>query len=99
MARLVGTPHAYLANFLPMVVAFQTTADANGTNMLEAEEAQRLLQTFGVDPADALTVTRRLDTNGDGAVSLDELSEAFQAYFTSDERGCAGNMIFGSLPD
>ncbi|AYG78869.1 putative NTE family protein [Streptomyces hundungensis] len=99
VARLVGTPHAYLANFLPMVVAFLATADTNGTNMLEAEEAQRLLQTFGVDPADALTVTRRLDTNGDGAVSLDELSEAFQAYFTSDERGCAGNMIFGSLPD
>ncbi|MFE9401765.1 patatin-like phospholipase family protein [Streptomyces sp. NPDC006530] len=99
VAQLVGTPHAYLANFLPMVVAFLTTADTNGTNMLEAEEAQRLLQTFGVAPADALTVTRRVDTNGDGAVSLDELSEAFQDYFTSEERGCAGNMLFGPLPD
>ncbi|MFE9370367.1 patatin-like phospholipase family protein [Streptomyces sp. NPDC006711] len=98
LARLVGTPEAYLAHFLPMVVALLTTADSNGTNMLEIEETERLLHTFGVTPSDALTVARRLDTNGDGAISLDELNEAFQDYFTSEERGCAGNMLFGALP-
>ncbi|MFG2721203.1 patatin-like phospholipase family protein [Streptomyces sp. NPDC048416] len=99
VAQLVGTPSAYRTHFLPMVVALLTTADANGNNMLETEETERLLDTFGVPAADARTVARRLDTNGDGAVSLDELNEAFQDYFTSEERGCAGNMLFGALPD
>ncbi|MFI6638505.1 patatin-like phospholipase family protein [Streptomyces sp. NPDC050504] len=99
VSRLAGTPKAYGTHVLPMVVAVLATADTDGSNTLDPQEAQRLLRAFGVAQEDTLTVTRRLDTNGDGAISLDELSEAFGDYFTSEERGCAGNMLFGTLPD
>ncbi|MEU8622551.1 patatin-like phospholipase family protein [Streptomyces sp. NPDC048623] len=36
--------------------------------------------------------------NNDGVITLDELNEAFQDYFTSDDAGAVGNMIFGWEP-
>ncbi|MFE9258840.1 patatin-like phospholipase family protein [Streptomyces sp. NPDC006879] len=99
MAELAGSIPAYGAHVLPMVVALLKTADSNSDNMLDVTEAQRLLRAFGVPPADALAVARRMDTNGDGGISLDELNEAFRDYFTSEERGCVGNLLFGPLLD
>ncbi|MFE7413846.1 patatin-like phospholipase family protein [Streptomyces laurentii] len=95
LARLVGSDRAYSANVLPLVAAVMDSADADGNGILSPPEVGRLLRALGVADGDETTVIRRLDSNNDGVITLDELNEAFQDYFTSDDAGAVGNMIFG----
>ncbi|MFC5719411.1 patatin-like phospholipase family protein [Streptomyces gamaensis] len=98
LARLAGSRPAYHANLLPMVTAVLAAADIDGDGILDTDEIHRVLGMFLVDGSDAKTLIRRLDTNGDGIISLDELNDAFRDYFTSEEHGYAGNMLFGNVP-
>lgn len=96
LTRLAGDVEAYTGNVLPVVAAALAAADRDGDRLLDEEEIRRLLRSLGVAPDEVAVVARRLDANGDGVVSVDELGDAFRDYFTSDEPGCVGNLIFGS---
>ncbi|MGD0066830.1 MAG: patatin-like phospholipase family protein [Streptosporangiaceae bacterium] len=98
LSQLAADPAAYGANLLPVVEAILDAADEDGDAILSPAEVQRLLRALGAGEGDAAAVARRLDTNDYGVISLDELSEAFRDYFTSDEPGCVGNQIFGRMP-
>ncbi|MFG3283197.1 patatin-like phospholipase family protein [Streptomyces sp. NPDC048111] len=95
LSQLVRTATAYDTCILPSVTAILMAADDDQDGLLNAAETRRLLQVLGADEQDAGHLARRLDTNGDGMTSLDELSESFHDYFTSDEPGCVGNLLFG----
>ncbi|MFI5887780.1 patatin-like phospholipase family protein [Streptomyces sp. NPDC051554] len=97
LSSLTADPQSYEANLLPAVAAILTTADMDGDGVLGPDEIRRLLRTIGVSEGDDVVVARRLDTNGDGIISLDELSEAFQDYFTSDEPGRVGHTLFSGI--
>ncbi|WP_433544132.1 patatin-like phospholipase family protein (plasmid) [Streptomyces sp. CA-294286] len=95
LARLCVTPAAYDEHLLPVVSAILSAADQDNDGFLNSAETRNLLHALGVAEGDSTAVARRLDTNGDGVTSLDELAEAFHDYFTSDEPGCVGNLLFG----
>ncbi|WP_051179006.1 patatin-like phospholipase family protein [Nocardia concava] len=100
MGALAAAPAAYDDTVLPAVAAILTAADHDRDSVLNTVELATLLTAFGVGSAEIGTAALRLDTNNDGVLSFDELDEAFRDYFTTDERGAAGNLLFGRLePD
>ncbi|MEU8892663.1 patatin-like phospholipase family protein [Streptomyces sp. NPDC048442] len=96
LAKITSSSAAYTTHLLPVVAAILSAADHDNDGFLNAAETGRLLRALGVAEAESGTVARRLDTNGDGVTSLDELAEAFHDYFTSSEPGCVGNQLFGT---
>lgn len=99
LAGLTSSSAAYTDHLLPVVSAILSVADHDNDGFLNPAETRRLLLALGVSESDSATVARRLDTNGDGVTSLDELGEAFHDYFTSSEPGCVGNLLFGTDPE
>jgi predicted acylesterase/phospholipase RssA len=95
LAGLTTTPAAYTRYLLPVVTAILNAADHDNDGFLNPAETRRLLHALGVPETESALVAGRLDTNGDGVTSLDELCEAFHDYFTSSEPGCVGNLLFG----
>ncbi|MFJ6698286.1 patatin-like phospholipase family protein [Streptomyces sp. NPDC091272] len=98
LAGITSSSAAYTTHLLPVVSAILLAADHDNDGFLNPSETGRLLAGLGVPEAERETVVRRLDTNGDGVTSLDELAEAFHDYFTSSEPGCVGNLLFGPAP-
>ncbi|MFI0975459.1 patatin-like phospholipase family protein [Streptomyces sp. NPDC021093] len=98
LAGLASSSAAYSTHLLPVVAAILAVADHDHDGFLNPAETGRLLCALGVAESESARVARRLDTNGDGVTSLDELVEAFHDYFTSSEPGCVGNSLFGTGP-
>ncbi|MFF2554128.1 patatin-like phospholipase family protein [Nocardia sp. NPDC058058] len=96
LARLTTDAAGYEQNVLPAIAAILAAADQDRDAVLNVEELRALLTALRVDTADIHAVSLRLDTNNDGVLSLDELDEAFCDYFTSDEPGAPGNLLFGA---
>ncbi|UGT44238.1 patatin-like phospholipase family protein [Nocardia yamanashiensis] len=97
LGALSTNPAAYDATVLPAVAAILTAADHDRDSVLNTVELATLLTAFGVGRDEIGTAALRLDTNNDGVLSFDELDEAFRDYFTTDEPGAAGNLLFGRL--
>lgn len=96
LARLTTDTAGYERNVLPAIAAILAAADQDRDAVLNVDELRALLTALRVDTADIHAVSLRLDTNNDGVLSLDELDEAFCDYFTSDEPGAPGNLLFGA---
>ncbi|WP_067568152.1 patatin-like phospholipase family protein [Nocardia acidivorans] len=98
LARLTGNPADYDTHVLPAIAAILAAADHDRDAVLNVDELHHLLNALGVDTAGIHAVSLRLDTNNDGVLSLDELDEAFADFFTSEEPGAPGNLLFGAAP-
>lgn len=96
LARLTSDPAGYDENVLPAIAAILAAADRDRDAVLNVDELHSLLTALRVDTADIGAVALRLDTNNDGVLNIDELDEAFCDYFTSDEPGAPGNLLFGA---
>ncbi|MGW7414883.1 patatin-like phospholipase family protein [Streptomyces sp. NPDC054863] len=96
LAGITSSSAAYTTHVLPVVSVILSAADEDNDGFLNPVETRRLLLALGVAESESRLVVRRLDTNGDGVTSLDELAEAFHDYFTSSEPGCVGNLLFGT---
>ncbi|MFI5801519.1 patatin-like phospholipase family protein [Streptomyces sp. NPDC051561] len=95
LAMLTANSASYATHLLPVVTAILNAADHDNDGFLNPAETRRLLHALGVPESESDLVAGRLDTNGDGVTSLDELGEAFHDYYTSSEPGCVGNLLFG----
>ncbi|WP_330181538.1 patatin-like phospholipase family protein [Nocardia sp. NBC_01503] len=96
LARLTTNPADYDKHVLPAIAAILAAADHDRDAVLNVDELHHLLTALGVDTSGIHAVSLRLDTNNDGVLSLDELDEAFADYFTSEEPGAPGNLLFGA---
>lgn len=70
---------------------------AGGTDGLTADEFSRLMGTVGVDAAYASKFFATIDTNRDGAISIEEYLQADREFYTSDDPAAAGNLLYGEL--
>ncbi|MEU5216586.1 patatin-like phospholipase family protein [Streptomyces sp. NPDC020807] len=93
--RVALSPALYDSTVLPVVAAVMDAADHDRNRILSPKEVTALLGALGVAERHAARVGRRLDTNDDGVITLDELAEAFHVFFTAPEPGAAGNDLFG----
>ncbi|MBP0938195.1 EF-hand domain-containing protein [Streptomyces goshikiensis] len=83
---------------LPVVEAVMTAMDTDGDQHLQAAEFTRWLAAYGVPADAAATAFTRLDRDGDGRISHDELAQAFHEYFTGTDPDLPGNWLYGPLP-
>jgi predicted acylesterase/phospholipase RssA len=97
LARLTTDRAAYDEHVYPLIETLLTAADDNADHKLSPAELASLLHALGVAEGDVHMFLLRLDTaHDDDAIALDDLNEAFCAFFTSQESGAVGNAILGS---
>ncbi|MFD3808943.1 EF-hand domain-containing protein [Streptomyces sp. NPDC058619] len=100
MTRLYaqGGP-AYDRSFRPMVQAILTIVDTDGDGRISPEEFHKAQEAFDtrLSPADAETLFQRIDADGDGTLTLDELLHAAREYYTGTDEDAPGNLLFGEL--
>ena len=85
------------AVFRPAARAVAELCDTDGDGAVAFAEFGTALAAFGTEPADAETAFRRLDADGSGRLTVDELVTAVREYYTSELPTAAGNWLFGPL--
>uniref|UniRef100_A0AAU2JPW4 EF-hand domain-containing protein n=1 Tax=Streptomyces sp. NBC_00049 TaxID=2903617 RepID=A0AAU2JPW4_9ACTN len=100
MTRLYaqGGP-AYDRSFRPMVQAILTIVDTDGDGRISPQEFHKAQEAFDtqLNPADAEALFRRIDADGDGTLTVDELLVAVREYYTGTDEDAPGNLLFGEL--
>ncbi|MCY0930304.1 EF-hand domain-containing protein [Streptomyces sp. H27-H1] len=100
MTRLYaqGGP-AYDRSFRPMVQAILTIVDTDGDGVISPAEFHKAQEAFDtrLSQADAEALFRRIDADGDGTLTVDELLGAVREYYTGTEEDAPGNLLFGEL--
>lgn len=74
-------------------VFFLLDEDGNGT--VAFDEYMSFYDLMGLDRGVAERVFSKLDLNGDGSLSRDEISVLLEQYFCSDDPEAPGNWFFG----
>ncbi|WP_327086153.1 EF-hand domain-containing protein [Nonomuraea sp. NBC_01738] len=83
--------------FRPAVEAVAALCDTDRDGQVGPGEFRVMLNAFGTAYDDVDEAFDRLDQNGDGSLSVDELVEAARQYYTGDDPHARGNWLFGPL--
>ena len=97
MGRLAGDPAGFRAVIEPLARLNLSLCDADGDGNLNAEEFVNLLRLFNADTEQAGAMFQKLDTSGDGFLSLDEIIGALSEFYLSTDPESPGNQLFGSV--
>jgi len=88
-------------NFLATVGSWSDSiielSDRDGDGRLSQQEYVANLRSFNVDEAAANEAFRRLDRNGDGYLTHDEISHSVEEFFYSDDPEAPGNWLVGPI--
>jgi juvenile hormone diol kinase len=71
--------------------------DANGDDRISLQEYEDFLKIHGRDPKDAALIFPKLDVDGDGFVSREEMKKAVVEFYFSDDATSPGNWLFGEV--
>jgi len=83
--------------FAPAAEALAGLCDTDGDGAVGPDEFGIMMAAFGTPREDARATFERLDGDGDGVLSVDELVEATRQFYTSADPDVAGNWLFGPL--
>jgi hypothetical protein len=88
-------------NFLAAVGSWSDSlielSDRDGDGRLSQQEYVANLRSFNVDEAAANEAFRRLDLDGDGYLTHDEISRSVEEFFYSDDPEAPGNWLVGPV--
>jgi Ca2+-binding EF-hand superfamily protein len=90
---------AYKAGFRPLAEAIFTICDRDDNGFLEQSEFAKFHQAFGCKSANSQLAFQKLDSDGDGQLTVDELLIAWQEYYTSNDPNTRGNWLYGDVWD
>lgn len=77
-------------------VAFHA-ADTDGTGRLTPTQVERIYEAFGVDSRFSAETFSRIDRDGDGFITIDELLQASRDVYRSNDPEAAGVVLFGPV--
>jgi Ca2+-binding EF-hand superfamily protein len=80
----------------PAAQAVVALADTDDDGTISPAEFRTFQQAFGTSERDADTGFARLDADGDGSLTTDEIVEASRQYYTGSEEA-PGDWLFGPL--
>lgn len=95
-AAFVDGPHFERA-FRPAAEAVAQLCDTDGDGRVGRDEFRRMHEAFGAAPEDTDAAFRKLDTSGDGTLTVDELVAAARDFYLSDDPDAVGNWLFGDV--
>ncbi len=97
---LLETEASFERGYRPFLQAIMAIADTDGNGMLDADEHVRWTGSMMHLPeADARDVVRRLDTDGDGFITTDQLLQAIHDFYFDEDADGVGSFLLGKLPD
>ncbi|MGH3431498.1 MAG: EF-hand domain-containing protein [Thermocrispum sp.] len=96
---LLVTPDSFELGYRPFLQAIMTIADTDGTGRLSVDEHIRWTRALmNLPESDARDIHRRLDADGDGQITTEDLLTAiYDFYFDEDPEG-PGGWLLGKLP-
>lgn len=98
----------YEREFACMIPGFETTLDAmttfffqlldgDGDGVVSEEDYLEFCEAHGIAGEQARQGFKKMDTNGDGQLSSEELHALVRDFYHSDDPEAPGNWFFGSL--
>ncbi|GII94330.1 EF-hand domain-containing protein [Sinosporangium siamense] len=95
---LLETPDSFDDGYLPFLEAIMAIADEDGDGRLSEDEQVRWTGALmGMPETDAKEVFRRLDHDGNGHITTDDLLEAIREFYFDDHPGSTGSWLLGPL--
>lgn len=94
--KLMAQPEQFDAVILGFVKTAITLWDSNQDGKVSEEEYKNYLLSVQVTEKEASDAFQRLDLNGDGYLSREELFENLKEYYFSDDPNARGNWFFGT---
>jgi Ca2+-binding EF-hand superfamily protein len=95
---LLVTEESFQQGYRPFLDAIMAVADTDGDGRLSADEHVRWTGALMQLPEDdAREVHRRLDTDGDGSITTDDLESAIHDYYFDDDPAGVGSWLLGPL--
>lgn len=92
-------PEAYKAGFHPSAAAIFAICDRDGDGVLEQGEFAQFHKAFGCNSENSQLAFQKLDSDGDGQLTVEELLAAWQEYYTSNDPSAPGNWLYGDVWD
>ncbi len=97
-AGLLETPAAFDDGYRPFLDAIMDVTDADHDGRLTAEDEVRWTGALmGLPEAHARAAFTRLDRDGDGYITTDDLLRAIRAYYFDETPDSAGDWLLGPL--
>ncbi|MDI3403255.1 EF-hand domain-containing protein [Streptomyces cavernicola] len=84
-ARLRGDADGFTQVIRPWATAVVDIADVNGDGTVHVAEWARMLRAMGATASGAPADAARVDADGDGVVSVDEVIASAVTFYTTDE--------------
>ncbi|MDX8141249.1 EF-hand domain-containing protein [Lentzea sp. BCCO 10_0061] len=81
-------------DFLEVVQSLLVIMDTNGDGRVDADEFGVLLKARGLAEAECRTAFGHLDTDGDGAISVQEYVTAVRDYYTNPAEDTPGSWLY-----
>lgn len=95
---LLVTEESFELGYRPFLEAIMALADVDGSGKLSAEEHVRWTGALMKLPeADAREIHRRLDSDGDGFITTDDLLTAIHDFYFDEDPDGPGSWLLGEL--
>jgi Ca2+-binding EF-hand superfamily protein len=95
-ALLSGGPIDYGSVMRPLAKATLELCNTDGDGQISREELRRVQRSLRMNPTDQDLAFTALDRDGDGLISLEELVQGIDEFYTSADPAAPGNLVFGS---
>jgi Ca2+-binding EF-hand superfamily protein len=95
MKSSVTAPENFEDAVITIADAFMRIVDTSGDGSLNFDEYVRMYEGLGIDPAHSSDAFRRLDRDGDNAISYEEFRAAIVEFYLSDDENAPGNWLLG----
>jgi len=95
MKSSVTAPENFEEAVLTIADAFMRIVDTNGDGSLNFDEYVRMYDGLGLDPAHSSDAFKRLDRDGNNAISYQEFRTAIVEFYLSDNENAQGNWLLG----
>ena len=95
MSAIADQPGRLEELIVPVHRAFYNVLDEDNDGQVSKEEFVKMYQNSGMTPAEINEAFERLDTNGSGSLSVDELTNATLQFYRSSDGDEPGNFING----